>query len=434
VEEPLRETRGVVCIVAVVAAMLLIGLIIDVPLAGATAPGRNGMIAFDSLVHRVGFRILTINPDGTALSDPLPSKTSNLPAVNPGWTPDGNRIEFRRQPSSPGEPSVLYSMDLNGGTVMPLLQSGDSDVTWSPDGSRVAFQSNGDIYTANADGTGRTDITNTPAPQMEGVPSWSPDGRKLVFEADNWPSIGELRIINVDGTGLTHLFGPNAFNPDWAPDGHAILFANPTNPAGVYKINVDGSGLTTLVSPGGVAGPANSLASPRWSPDGTEIAFDDVLDVYVMAADGSRLRKLTNTPAETKNRLAWQRCVPGVTVRCTSVAARSSVPKLKLGGPRREHIGKKGRIRVSARCDVACRVSAFASVHVAHLSKRYKTRRLKKKLPAGKAVNLKLKFSTKTARGVRHALARLKLTADVRIVASNEGGRTAAKRRIRLVR
>ncbi len=50
---------------------------------------------------------------------------------------------------------------------------------WLPDGSRIAFNSdrdgNSDIYGMNADGSGQTDITDSPA--EDGTPAWSPDRR-----------------------------------------------------------------------------------------------------------------------------------------------------------------------------------------------------------------------------------------------------------------
>src|SRR5437660_7155002 len=44
---------------------------------------------------------------------------------------------------------------------------------------------------------------------------------------------------------------------------------------------------------------------PAWSPNGAQIAFDNSEDVYVMSADGSGLRQLTNSAGSGTDFVAW---------------------------------------------------------------------------------------------------------------------------------
>ncbi|MGH2693840.1 MAG: TolB family protein, partial [Actinomycetota bacterium] len=58
------------------------------------------------------------------------------------------------------------------GTGEERLSNFGSNPVWSPDGSMVAFDSDGDIFVMNADGTNRTRMTRTDA--FEAFPDWQP--------------------------------------------------------------------------------------------------------------------------------------------------------------------------------------------------------------------------------------------------------------------
>jgi TolB protein len=68
-------------------------------------------------------------------------------------------------------------------------------------------------------------------------------------------------------------------------------------------MNADGSNVKILTTPG-----PSSESHPRWSSDGTKIAFvsnrDGNFEIYVMDADGSNVQRLTNTPANERG-LDW---------------------------------------------------------------------------------------------------------------------------------
>lgn len=88
---------------------------------------------------------------------------------------------------------------------------------------------------------------------------------------------------------------------DWAPDGDKIVFCsfqdswNNWRSNDIYVINANGTGEKRLTQPG-----PTIYYNPIWSPTGTEIAFTadqgGNWHLYVMNADGSNVRQLTNTP------------------------------------------------------------------------------------------------------------------------------------------
>ena len=55
----------------------------------------------------------------------------------------------------------------------------DSNPVWSPDGRRIAFESNWQVNVMNADGSGQRADAQRGA-QLH--PAWSPDGQRIAFE------------------------------------------------------------------------------------------------------------------------------------------------------------------------------------------------------------------------------------------------------------
>jgi TolB protein len=87
---------------------------------------------------------------------------------------------------------------------------------WSPDGTRIAYTKNGDIFVINADGSGQTKLTDHPAGDWD--PRWSPDGSKIVFTTDR-DGNREIYVMNPDGSNQTNLTNSaeNEEHPSWAP-------------------------------------------------------------------------------------------------------------------------------------------------------------------------------------------------------------------------
>jgi dipeptidyl aminopeptidase/acylaminoacyl peptidase len=147
----------------------------------------------------------------------------------PVFSPDGTKIAYnRRDPNSPDLSRRRLDVDVMNadGTEQTRLTNTpavDSNPNFSPDGQKLAFDSdrdrNSELYVMNPDGTGKTRLTFDPS--TDEFPAFSPDSKQLVFSSDG-DGNAEIFVMNADGTGapirLTETDSP-AVNtkPDWGP-------------------------------------------------------------------------------------------------------------------------------------------------------------------------------------------------------------------------
>jgi Tol biopolymer transport system component len=169
-----------------------------------------------------------------------------------------------------------------------------------------------------AGGFGAVDATAEPSADGLGVGSAGPVHRngRIVFQRLD-PASGKVRLYTIrpDGSGLRAITLPGAgadmdSQPDWSPDGRLIAFrrflnaADPTGPTDVLVVRPEGTGIRNLTR-GSCSGDCLSNDAPAWSPDGRRIAFERAIapppgggplptvGIYVMNADGSNVRQLT---------------------------------------------------------------------------------------------------------------------------------------------
>jgi Tol biopolymer transport system component len=239
-----------------------------------------------------------------SLAAPLMAQPGTAWAVVPGANGELACEGGRGEPMNP----EVYTVDPAGGGERVLTDEPvrDGDPSWSPDGTKIAFESfrdgGSEMYVMNWDGTGVTRLTFN-GPGEDRGSSWSPDGTQITFHSVRGPASGpghsalEIFTMNADGSGETRLTD-NTFQdslPSWSPDGSKIAFTSNRDGGDfeIYVMNADGSNPTRLTSSPG------EDAHPAWSPDGSEITFHSRrtgnLDIFVMNADGSDVRQVTDT-------------------------------------------------------------------------------------------------------------------------------------------
>ena len=215
---------------------------------------QKGLIAYEDL------GIVCVNPSGSYLPD---TSLAGLWILNPE-TGDKRRL-------------------------LPWGKSPD----WSPDGNKLVFGANGQVYTVGTDGTGLEQLT---VARRNFSPAWSPDGQWIAYRSDFF-----IWIMRPDGNEQQDVSGGfwGATMPSWNPDATQIIhirhISGVTPSAEVYTTDCRGLEPRRLT---------HNLAEerhPRFSPDGRRVAFSSqsswespaLPQIWVMQVDGSEARQLT---------------------------------------------------------------------------------------------------------------------------------------------
>jgi len=220
-------------------------------------------------------------------------------------SPDGKTVAFDK---NLGGIRTITLVDIDGSNER-LLTSGQFP-SWSPDGSRLVFNAPGagglgDIWVINVDGTGLTNITQTP--WGDSRPDFSPNGQKIAYTSSRTGN-PEIWVMNADGTNPVQITDHPAADaaPDWSPNGQKILFQSSRDDPQQDIYVIDNKGVHRLTTSAG------RDLDPNWSPTGQQIAFDSdrnfiseqMRQIFIMNSDGSDQHPITFPPHEDAH-AAW---------------------------------------------------------------------------------------------------------------------------------
>jgi len=185
------------------------------------------------------------SPDGTEIVF-----HSGREATFPFGTGNPNRFEIYKIRATPGAPGVERQLErLTENRVQ------DAAAEWSPDGTKIVYQSaqdqgtnffNLEIFTMNPDGSGKVNVSDNPgtpalaSAALDNFPTWSPDSKYIAFASSRDTLTAgitptEVYRMNRDGTDqrrlTAHTLPDSPVNdrdfdsaPHWSPDGRRVLF------------------------------------------------------------------------------------------------------------------------------------------------------------------------------------------------------------------
>jgi dipeptidyl aminopeptidase/acylaminoacyl peptidase len=298
--------------------------------ASATAPGRNGAVAF----VRDG-NILVL--DGAEPGAPVRQLTAGGEAARPKWSPDGTRIAFVQN----GDIEVVAAD--GSGRKRLTAGAGASGPAWSPDGRQVAYYGKTGLMRVGVDGsapqhwalpepwfgagfTGTSPAAKAKAKaardEVETGPwylvndralAWSPDGKKVsVWWGDDECAIRDQCAVSVNlETGVYTPFasgdtGDTLGAIEYSPDSRRVSYSFQSDRwTEGEPVRVNSADITDWLPRDGkpIGGPGQWAAVP--SPDGTRTVLvgrdSGVPTLYFGDADGANQIK-----SVTGDQPSWQ--------------------------------------------------------------------------------------------------------------------------------
>ena len=289
-------------------------------------------------------------------------------------SPDGTRVVYsncqfsQRRGRPPNYEIAVINLDGTGQQRLTENSGMDGVPSWSPDGSRIAFNSHwlrtsgydNELFTMAADGSNKQKVVAV-ATLREGLAEtervggvvlapavWSPDGERLAFLVSEsvWRIGGRwvLYTVRTDGTELTRIAAA-VVPPVWSPDGEYLTFARASeldveagewekagenrNAIGIYTVRPDGTDMRQVLAPQSEDWRVTQLA---WSPDGSELLIVSDQQVSIFQADGTDLRSI-DIPGQRKawwHRVAWS---PDGSRIAVYVQGRNTTPQLYTVAP-----------------------------------------------------------------------------------------------------
>jgi len=256
--------------------------------------------------------IWSIRPDGTDRKRHTDFK--DWDARWPGMGPDG-RIAFTLGADihlfDPKTDTVKkIEVDLPSDRILTRVRYPEpghtiSRLALSPDGSRLAIATRGEIFSVPAK-EGVTLPVTAGSGARESWPGFDPEGKKIVYVTDA-PREEEIRVIDAWGRGDPKTIVPAGesgwhFPPAFSPDGKWIAYADQTQ--ALYVVPAEG-GKPAVVDRSGQA----EIRNYAWSPDGRWLAYSKTLpswyaSIFIYDTKEAKVHEVTG-PTTNDDSPAW---------------------------------------------------------------------------------------------------------------------------------
>lgn len=203
--------------------------------------------------------------------------------VGASWSPDGRSIAYySADATKPG--MELHITDLVTGAVAVVgadgRDKGPQAPTWSSDGKRLAFlghdaKGQRQAHVVERDGSGLKDVSGAFSTRHKAAPQISPDGSRVVFVADarERRPIVVVELASGKTTELTREPDAAYELARWSPDGRQLVVVRTPDKMlenvrnDIFVVNADGTGARNVSNH-----PAEDF-DPHWAANGRAIVF-----------------------------------------------------------------------------------------------------------------------------------------------------------------
>jgi Tol biopolymer transport system component len=220
---------------------------------------------------------------------PRPLEVGSEDAIEPSISRQGHRLAYMRFPLEVNIYRVVLEEAKNpGNSAAPFLASTrrDASAQLSPDGKRIAFESNRsgasqEIWVCDIDGSNCAPVTSFGT--HPGMPRWSPDGKRIVCEASKGGKTS-IYAIDLETHGVRGLVADPSEErvPSWSRDGQWVYFASKRSGSWqIWKVLAEGGAPLQVTKQGGFR--------PSESSDSRFVYYSkggDVAGVWRVPSDG----------------------------------------------------------------------------------------------------------------------------------------------------
>jgi Tol biopolymer transport system component len=258
-----------------------------------------------------GYDLWAVNPDG---SGQRKLTWGTFDDREPIWSHDGTRIAFSSDRGSAlGSDYNLFVLDTRSGAITQVTTMPGEDFmpTWSPDDREIAFASSRDAYNSIwvvTVATGAERKVQTVEGARLDAPSWGPGGQLLYHVTAG----GQTRF-EIDGKAVTGRENVFAFRASWASPSEYLYVSDgrirKRSIAGLPMQTIEFDATLQVTRPqytrrvrdftSAAPRPVLGIVRPVISPDGAQVAFAAVGDIYVMPVGGAAVNITKDAALDT---------------------------------------------------------------------------------------------------------------------------------------
>ena len=258
-----------------------------------------------------GYDLWAVNPDG---SNQRQLTWGTFDDREPTFSHDGTRIAFSSDRGNPlGSDYNIFVLDTRSGAITQVTKGAAEDFmpSWSPDDTEIAFASSRDNYEGlwaiNLAGGAERKLRTVTGGRVD-APSWGPGGQLLYHV-----TAGGRTRFEIDGKAVTGSENVFAFRASWASPSEFVYVSDGRirrrSVAGLPMTTIEFTATMPVTRPqytrrvrdftSATPRPALGIVHPVISPDGTQVAFAAVGDIYVMPIGGGAVNITKDAALDT---------------------------------------------------------------------------------------------------------------------------------------